>query len=129
PLFVQRPLVEPELFASLRPVAYTGSLEGRDGVMLSDMDKAEEFRRESGRAARLPAPGRSGAKKGRGGPGRGLAGAPPAPPRYPPPPMRATPSRPGSGSRIASTWARAAWGLLRRRVVLGTTSSTRWTAW
>jgi hypothetical protein len=27
PLFVQRPVVEPELFASLRPVAYSGSLD------------------------------------------------------------------------------------------------------
>src|SRR5262249_37985135 len=28
PLFIKRPLVEPELFASLRPVAYSGNLGG-----------------------------------------------------------------------------------------------------
>jgi hypothetical protein len=30
PLFVQRPIVEPELFASLRPVAYSGGMDGKD---------------------------------------------------------------------------------------------------
>jgi hypothetical protein len=30
PLYVNRPVVEPELFASLRPVAYSGALEGKD---------------------------------------------------------------------------------------------------
>src|SRR5207302_4575211 len=30
PLYVPRPLVVPELFASLNPVAYSGSLEGKD---------------------------------------------------------------------------------------------------
>jgi hypothetical protein len=30
PLFVSRPMVEPELFASLRPVAYSGAMEGKD---------------------------------------------------------------------------------------------------
>jgi hypothetical protein len=30
PLFVTRPIVEPELFASLRPVAYSGAMGGKD---------------------------------------------------------------------------------------------------
>src|SRR4029077_1260100 len=32
PLYVPRPLVEPELFASLRPVAYSGSLKEAEGI-------------------------------------------------------------------------------------------------
>src|SRR5262249_9058728 len=32
PLYVQRPLVEPELFASLRPVAYSGSMDNNRAV-------------------------------------------------------------------------------------------------
>jgi hypothetical protein len=32
PLYVPRPVVEPELFASLRPVAYSGSMNGVDGA-------------------------------------------------------------------------------------------------
>jgi hypothetical protein len=35
PLFVQRPVVEPELFASLRPVAYSGSMDARRGLGLA----------------------------------------------------------------------------------------------
>src|SRR5579884_2210926 len=44
PLFVQRPLVEPELFASLRPVAYSGSLEQQQRQLerAAAADKADE---------------------------------------------------------------------------------------
>src|SRR5262249_58514402 len=35
PLYVSRPVVEPELFASLRPVAYSGSLESQRQLALS----------------------------------------------------------------------------------------------
>jgi hypothetical protein len=47
PLFVQRPVVEPELFASLRPVAYSGSmgsdLKKSNGVAVTEAkDRPEE---------------------------------------------------------------------------------------
>ena len=46
PLFVQRPFVEPELFASLRPVAYSGSLEKpperRERMALRALSDAED---------------------------------------------------------------------------------------
>jgi hypothetical protein len=38
-LFIKRPVVEPELFASLRPVAYSGGLGApANGLLLGDMD-------------------------------------------------------------------------------------------
>src|SRR5437588_550474 len=36
PLFINRPIIEPELFASLRPVAYSGAMEPKRAVMISD---------------------------------------------------------------------------------------------
>src|SRR5262245_56242406 len=49
PLFLKRPLVEPELFASLRPVAYSGSLGGKErglvtNSVLLDRDEGEKKR-------------------------------------------------------------------------------------
>src|SRR5438552_3235216 len=42
PLYVSRPVVEPELFASLRPVAYSGGLtRGADGLVKSPEPTAE----------------------------------------------------------------------------------------
>jgi len=41
-LYVARPVVEPELFASLRPVAYSGGLDRRRELALHDSDKKEE---------------------------------------------------------------------------------------
>jgi hypothetical protein len=48
PLFVQRPVVEPELFASLRPVAYSGGLNGRSGLALGNKPAAPERLLERG---------------------------------------------------------------------------------
>src|SRR5208337_1049546 len=64
PLYVPRPVVEPELFASLRPVAYSGGLNGRDGVALQkrehkaleDFDLADRAEGESKGAAKPSAP-------------------------------------------------------------------------
>src|SRR5437879_4057570 len=44
PLYVSRPIVVPELFQSLRPVAYSGSMEDETRRMaaLSDRDAAEK---------------------------------------------------------------------------------------
>jgi hypothetical protein len=43
PLYIQRPVVEPELFASLRPPTYTGSLEraARDGEVAASDDRKQ----------------------------------------------------------------------------------------
>jgi hypothetical protein len=41
PLYVSRPLVEPELFASLRPVAYSGNLMGRAEMLAQGTAKPE----------------------------------------------------------------------------------------
>src|SRR5579884_2589618 len=50
PLFVQRPLVEPELFASLRPVAYSGSFKDAEagGRAYNRAPAAEETDRLAG---------------------------------------------------------------------------------
>jgi hypothetical protein len=63
PLFISRPTVEPELFASLRPVTYRGNFAGRagDGVALGSVGGAERAR-----LADMPMP-KSAAKGGRGG--------------------------------------------------------------
>jgi hypothetical protein len=42
PLYVSRPVVEPELFASLRPVAYSGGLERRKELALRDEETLSE---------------------------------------------------------------------------------------
>ena len=47
PLYVARPVVEPELFASLRPPTYTGAI-----IKLDDMDQKAGIQNESRRALR-----------------------------------------------------------------------------
>jgi len=62
PLFIQRPTVEPELFRSLRPVAYDGGIRTMD------------------RLAALPAPApMAGAERGAGMPGNGVPAGDSAP--------------------------------------------------
>ncbi|QJW94271.1 DUF4139 domain-containing protein [Frigoriglobus tundricola] len=78
PLYVDRPVVEPELFASLRPVTYSGGF-GRDGVALGGKPGADDFAPPRPTAA---APGFGGAGGvggggfGGGGPGGGPGGRP-----------------------------------------------------
>ncbi|MCU0703433.1 MAG: DUF4139 domain-containing protein [Fimbriiglobus sp.] len=67
PLYVQRPTVEPELFASLRPPAYDGGFRGKDGVALAAKPAAPP--------TPTMAPGGSGGFGGGGG-GRGGLGGP-----------------------------------------------------
>jgi hypothetical protein len=74
PLYVARPVVEPELFASLRPQTYTGDLDanGRGGAVAQLRRKAvNEYLFEREAMPAMPGPG------GGGGGGRGL-GAPAA---------------------------------------------------
>jgi hypothetical protein len=66
PLYVQRPVVEPELFASLRPVAYSGGIGGQQGqpafTPASATLDAESFQRKGeGKGAE----GRRGADRGK----------------------------------------------------------------
>ncbi|HEX4611049.1 MAG TPA: DUF4139 domain-containing protein, partial [Urbifossiella sp.] len=77
PLYVPRPTVEPELFASLRPPTYSGGFNRRgemDGVAVKDEQAALSARfRAPPAPTSMPmaaaAPGRSGAGGGFGGPG------------------------------------------------------------
>jgi hypothetical protein len=67
PLYVQRPTVEPELFASLRPPAYDGGFRGRTDELAVGRPSAPKP------AAPLPAPGgapRGGSGGFGGGPGQ-----------------------------------------------------------
>jgi len=41
PLYVPRPTVELELFASLRPVAYSGALNGREPIVITNLQDGE----------------------------------------------------------------------------------------
>jgi hypothetical protein len=61
PLFVTRPIVEPELFASLRPVAYSGGMDGKDAPTAA--------------AAATPPPAPPGMMAGMGGGGAAALGA------------------------------------------------------
>src|SRR4051812_27017651 len=70
PLYVPRPTVEPELFASLRPPTYDGGFAGRrtpgaNGVALADLERGEEFGAERAKDA-----------KGKGGAPRPTAAGP-----------------------------------------------------
>jgi hypothetical protein len=47
PLYVPRPVVEPELFASLRPPTYTGALGADWGVAAKEKAESEEFEARS----------------------------------------------------------------------------------
>src|SRR5262249_37203807 len=71
----KRPLVEPELFASLRPVAYSGGIPGPDRTALGPRDEAEKVpgRGGEGKAADKPHATPPGAPGGKGeGYGRDL---------------------------------------------------------
>ncbi|MBN9521713.1 DUF4139 domain-containing protein [bacterium] len=76
PLYVPRPTVEPELFASLRPPTYDGGFNSRhgraDGIALADLDRAEGVENRAGLSA----------LKAKGGAPRPTAAAP-APPAGP----------------------------------------------
>jgi hypothetical protein len=86
PLFVPRPVVEPELFASLRPPTYSGDLLARGEKADKKAEALDEGPRSGlGRAgdkyapaekapAKLGAPPRGGAARGNGGFGAGGAG-------------------------------------------------------
>jgi hypothetical protein len=79
PLYVPRPVVVPELFASLRPVAYSGAMgEEREKLSAKAGDAAPYFetaREKAGKDGKVPP------MRGAGG-AYGLAGAAPATPAY-----------------------------------------------
>src|SRR5208282_3810391 len=54
PLFVQRPVVEPELFASLRPPTYNGNLENDE--VGADGKRARNYNVDRIEAASVPGP-------------------------------------------------------------------------
>lgn len=62
PLFINRPLVEPELFASLRPPTYSGAMNrNQDGMILNGLNEAEALAEQVAEAGEMK--GRSGASK------------------------------------------------------------------
>jgi len=84
PLYVSRPTVVPELFQSLRPVAYSGSMQESERLMAETRQKAsrrqvtEQFMYERAAAAMpgsTPAPSMPGMAGGFGGGGMGGNGA------------------------------------------------------
>src|SRR5581483_8568483 len=76
PLYVARPVVEPELFASLRPVAYSGGL-GDDQALAKKpteaLDRPADGRRMRGEAKEKAEQAGKGGLPG-GGPGGGFGG-------------------------------------------------------
>jgi hypothetical protein len=56
PLYVSRPVVVPELFQSLRPVAYSGSMEDGDRLMAETRKRAVEKEMMFERATAAPTP-------------------------------------------------------------------------
>ncbi|WP_439627910.1 DUF4139 domain-containing protein [Gemmata sp.] len=73
PLYINRPTVEPELFASLRPVTYRGGFkQNADGVAFEPNAAMKDQQAALGKAARSGAmpPAAPGAGFGGGGPGR-----------------------------------------------------------
>ncbi len=79
PLYVSRPVVVPELFQSLRPVAYSGSMEEGERLMAQARNRAgrkqvmEQFMYERA-AATPPAPAMPGMAGGFGSGGGGMGG-------------------------------------------------------
>ncbi len=67
PLYVPRPTIEPELFASLRPPAYEGGFGGNDRFARNGVPASKP----SAAFAPSPAPAAPGFGGGAGGPGRG----------------------------------------------------------
>ncbi|MBP3960977.1 DUF4139 domain-containing protein [Gemmata sp. G18] len=72
PLYVDRPTVEPELFASLRPVTYSGGFNGTK--FGNDLRQVEDLARAPMGGAPMAAPAPGG--PGFGAPGRGAGGIP-----------------------------------------------------
>src|SRR3984957_19731435 len=62
PLYVSRPIVEPELFASLRPVAYSGSIEPRKALAMKEAEGLEDLAKDE----KLKADPRSAGNRNRG---------------------------------------------------------------
>ena len=116
PLFVNRPVVEPELFASLRPVAYSGGMDG-DGP--ARWPTASE---PAGQAERAPECRRDG--RGIGGEGKAADGEARAGRRA----RRPTPARLGEQLEGAAEPGRERVGRRRRRRSWATSSSTRSTS-
>jgi hypothetical protein len=78
PLYINRPIVEPELFASLRPVTYRGAFGNRaDGLALG-LAESEELFAESKQLGVKARPGMPLSGSGGFGGGRGAGGMPPA---------------------------------------------------
>ncbi len=75
PLFVNRPTMQLELFASLRPVAYSGSLDEETRRLADSRDRAEKAKADGKPMAGAPpmAPGMAGGF-GRGGKGAAAGG-------------------------------------------------------
>jgi hypothetical protein len=77
PLYVARPVVVPELFASLTPRTYEGSLDDRNGALAeaekADSAKRGEFKKAKDAPAEKMPPGAGGPRGGFGaGPGTGV---------------------------------------------------------
>lgn len=72
PLYVKRPVVEPELFASLRPPSYTGDMMSRDR-RLAEMKKEDSSTASNRAPAAQPMPAPAPAFGGMGGLGRRAA--------------------------------------------------------
>src|SRR5262249_46762986 len=74
PLYVSRPVVEPELFASLRPVAYSGGIGDNGAVAKLPKEEKQKGLRDEEAAFKKDAKGGEGKGGGfgpGGGPGRG----------------------------------------------------------
>jgi hypothetical protein len=68
PLYINRPTVEPELFASLRPVTYSGGFKGDEKSASKKQDKAAEQLQKALRAGDADMPnGRLGRAEGKDG--------------------------------------------------------------
>lgn len=69
PLYVKRPVVEPELFASLRPPSYSGDMMARERRMpeMKKEDASARSRLAAPAAAPMPSPAGAGLLGGRGG--------------------------------------------------------------
>jgi hypothetical protein len=73
PLYVNRPKVEPELFASLRPPTYSGSMDARDKALQEHSAIQEQLARGERKAGLTGDRGQGGSGRG-GGQGQGIGG-------------------------------------------------------
>jgi hypothetical protein len=112
PLYVPRPVVVPELFQGLRPVAYSGALDGLSAPEKAKMPQAEardaEKMGEKKEADGDESPRRAGGKA-RGAMG-GLAGAAPGSPGYAEQTRKALAGRLGLSQGVASAASAARLG-------------------